>query len=1272
MPYVGLRPFEAEDQPLFFGREEQVAAMLHQLEDHRFVAVVGSSGSGKSSLVRAGLLPAIRESFLLGSSSWLLLIIKPGHQPYSRLGCRLLSETIHPASEPSAPTTDLEYHDQALAITKTLRWSDRGLLEALTEANVSPESRVMVVVDQFEELFAFRRKEGSRNDVASRDESASFVRMLLRSASDPSGRVWVVLTMRSDFIGNCETFLGLPEAVSRSQFLVPRLDREQMEEAIRCPSEVKGAEFSPFTFEKGLINRIINEAGDRPDQLPLLQHALMRTWKLATQRALRESRSVELNHHDYEEAGRIDHALSLHADTAWRTIADDAHKANLARQVFLLLCDVSPDGQITRRRPKVTHVVAATGSSTTEIEEIVRLFQSDDRNFLLPPLAENLAPDSYLDLSHEALLRQWEIFANDWLVRERNDAEELRTLVKQASDFVGGRGGLLGEEDLKRILDWQTRVSPHWAGRYVTQEQWGALLTFIQKSENEIEQQRNERAWQDKLRRRLWSALSIILMLATAISVILTIRANRAEDLAIREKSAAVEALVRSIVRPIGSELYWSPSTDQQEALWELAGLDPANQNVRQEVIRHWLKTADSLQRALTNDHLGLHAAIGLNKSMRTLFDSQTGEAAKILSMTLENPRERNFTLLSNSSVALIALAQLMNPNATEANRLAAALEEVDLEEWYLPSRLSAMGEALAALTERMNSDDAAVLSNRGASVLIAALENRKRDSGDLSNLRSPLSALAARMNSRDAATTAARLATILERSQEMDQSALPGLGWGKALAALTERMNSDDAAILNNRGALVLTAALEKPSQESYYDLAAYSEELAALAARMNLKDTSILADRVALVLTAALEKPSQQSYYYLVSCSKALADLAARMNPKDAAILAGRVASVVTAKLEKPQKNSSDLIYLGWALAALTERMNSDDAAILNNRGALVLIAALENWRTSDFGLNSLDGPLVALAARMNSKDAATTAARLAKALEIRKEVDFPIRLSILGKALVALSPRVNTGDATTTASRLATALQNVNVVKGDHPSRLSALGEALAALAGHMNSEDTAILANSGASVLADALELWQPSDSIDLADLGKALAALAARMSPQDAATQAAHGALVLAKALNNPKENNFDSLSRIGQALAVLSVQIPEAEQTRLTALSALFLTKVPPPPKQSETEAQERMIVAKVASLLTAKELADVLKWPFCVGEAQKLVLAELERKTLHSFGGDAWKFVEQVESLGINGLNRQFLDLPAKRPRIESAITELQALVPFQRTRRK
>ena len=127
MPYPGLRPFEAEDAPLFFGREAQVNALLRQLEDHRFVAVVGSSGSGKSSLVRAGLLPAVGEGFLLGTTDWRVLLMRPGQYPYQGLA-RVLSEDTRPHGDtPVAPAGEATATAGEARTVAALRSTDRGL-----------------------------------------------------------------------------------------------------------------------------------------------------------------------------------------------------------------------------------------------------------------------------------------------------------------------------------------------------------------------------------------------------------------------------------------------------------------------------------------------------------------------------------------------------------------------------------------------------------------------------------------------------------------------------------------------------------------------------------------------------------------------------------------------------------------------------------------------------------------------------------------------------------------------------------------------------------------------------------------------------------------------------------------------------------------------------------------------------------------------------------------------------------------------------------------
>jgi hypothetical protein len=486
MPYPGLRPFEEEDYDIFFGREVQVVQMLRKLEDGRFLAVVGSSGCGKSSLVKAGLLPAIRRGFLHETENWVVVPpVKPGHDPYRQLAS-VLARCAAPA-DPTRHDANQAQRTEGL-IFETLRETDKGLLDALAKLELTQATSIILVVDQFEELFAFRWTKEGRDKIAPRNDAASFVRMLLRSCSDSNRRVWVVVTMRSDFIGNCEAFLGLPEAVSRSQFLVPRLDRRQMEEAIVRPGEVRTPAFQPFTFQQDLVNRIINDAGDRPDQLPMMQHALMRTWKRAVGRNLNGGKLV-LSHEDYENAGQIEEALSKDAEQAWETIKSDTKKAQLTRRLFLLLGDVSPDRQIARRRPQVSEVMAVTGATLPEVEEVVREFQADDRNFLLPPSNESLSPDKYLDVSHEALLRQWRRFSA-WFEREQTAVAELRRLVQGARLYREETGALLQPKDLDRITQWQKENLPsaQWAQRYVTLAEWNEAETLIELSTEDIKQ----------------------------------------------------------------------------------------------------------------------------------------------------------------------------------------------------------------------------------------------------------------------------------------------------------------------------------------------------------------------------------------------------------------------------------------------------------------------------------------------------------------------------------------------------------------------------------------------------------------------------------------------------------------------------------------------------------------------------------------------------------------------------------------------------------------
>src|SRR6516225_7294487 len=238
-PFPGLRCFMTEEDYLFFGRHEQIDDLLRRLRTNRLVAVVGTSGSGKSSLVRAGLLPAVLGGGMAqAGSTWDIAVMRPGGSPLTHLARALCEAGLY-----DADAEDALFHLQA-----TLNRSRNGLIEAI------------------------RQSQGS----GVRDQMSG-ANLLLHARQQAEQNVYVVLTMRSDFLGECSQFLGLAEAVNDGEFLIPRMTRDQIQEAIEGPIRVRGAQIAPR-----LLFRLLNDVQDSQDQLPVLQHALMRTWELAT------------------------------------------------------------------------------------------------------------------------------------------------------------------------------------------------------------------------------------------------------------------------------------------------------------------------------------------------------------------------------------------------------------------------------------------------------------------------------------------------------------------------------------------------------------------------------------------------------------------------------------------------------------------------------------------------------------------------------------------------------------------------------------------------------------------------------------------------------------------------------------------------------------------------------------------------------------------------------------------------------------------------------
>jgi uncharacterized RDD family membrane protein YckC len=477
-PFPGLRPYNEDEQHLFFGRERQVDRMIDKLGPHRFLAVVGGSGSGKSSLVNCGFKPALRRGLLAAAgTSWRMAQIRPGGNPIRALACEL-----------SAPGTLFENvsNDLPLAdmLEGTLRLSSRGLVEIYRQARLPAGTNLLVVVDQFEELFRFRSAAGASYGPS--PDTTAFIRLLLESAAQPDYPVYIALTMRSDFLGDCVQFDGLPEAINEGQYLVPRLTRDERRSVVEGPILSGGAVISPV-----LLTQLVNDVGDNPDQLSILQHALNRTWA----KWKFDSRSqgpISLEH--YEAIGTMARALDQHADRAWKELSTPRLQA-LCERAFKALTDRGTDQRGIRRPLRFANLCAIVDAADpAELIEVLKPFRKLSRSFVMPDEKAPIGPDTWIDISHESFMRLWTKL-RDWADQEAESAREYRRLSDRAVGHFRHpeKYGLLQDPDLQSALDFETARHPtaSWAELYGGG--FDEVTRFLRESEKEREEERIER-----------------------------------------------------------------------------------------------------------------------------------------------------------------------------------------------------------------------------------------------------------------------------------------------------------------------------------------------------------------------------------------------------------------------------------------------------------------------------------------------------------------------------------------------------------------------------------------------------------------------------------------------------------------------------------------------------------------------------------------------------------------------------------------------------------
>jgi WD40 repeat protein/energy-coupling factor transporter ATP-binding protein EcfA2 len=604
VPYPGLRPFRKEESRFYFGQDEPQEELRRRIDEDRFVAILGLSGCGKSSLLQAGLLADLETKQIKGPRPrWLIGYMKPGADPLG--GLLTLAEGV---SRRIAAQADVEVNADAAANAEVAVSADAavnkasfdaadlvadscglarfgrkaGLYETKREGIRIDGQRILVVVDQFEEIFRYQRDAETDEK---RARAALFVQLLLEATRDPECRISIVLTMRSEFLGDCALFYGLAEQVNRGTFLLPRMTRDQIEEVITGPAEEAGVHIDP-----AVVQRLLNETEGENDGLPLLQHALRRIWSRWRERGGEGPISLDdLQRFDKPAAAGtvlIQRHLDEHLDSIYQAL--DARKP-VGRLLFRLLSERDSRGRLTRRpvpfskseggseeQPGDTpSVLESIGADRAEdIRYVIDEFRDESRGrTFLTPETPCLVDGQFIDVSHECLLRRWSRLRG-WIDKEHRDAEQFRRFADD-TDEAALRALKSGEPrkplegiTLSKYDEWRRKsrlVGAAWALRYEGEpspkllrrrRSWAATEEYLNWSLSEAKERREKRRAEEEAR-------------------IHDEEARIRSDEQARNRQRTVIVIVAAVALcAVGAVFYWSQAREKQSLQASLEGAE--------------------------------------------------------------------------------------------------------------------------------------------------------------------------------------------------------------------------------------------------------------------------------------------------------------------------------------------------------------------------------------------------------------------------------------------------------------------------------------------------------------------------------------------------------------------------------------------------------------------------------------------------------------------------------------------------------------------------
>ena len=522
-PFPGLRPYSSAESDWFFGRDFEMEEIYTKLLSNRFITLIGSPGCGKTSLINCGVIPLVRHHHIDGESEWRIISFRPGNDPMGNLAVAI--------SEELSVTGNI--HADWEKIESDLFDNPDGIGAVLRRLILNPQEKVLLVIDQFEELFRLAAR-GKKEIVAA--SVAKFVSLMVEVINQPDENIFSIISLRSDFIGECSRYYGLTQLINNSNYLVPELNPENCRRAIEGPIINAAARIDPL-----LVSTLLFDLGGRPEQLPALQHVLMRTW---SQWKKMDESGRPVDSMDYDAVGKLHSALCDHADEIYEKL--NSRGKEICEVMFKAITEKSLNSRGLRNPVTVNTIKNIAGCTSDELFDVIGKFRNSTCCFITPLESVALTDDSIIDLSQEILIKLWDRLW-EWVDEEAVSASMYLRLSESSAMYQQGKTGLLKPPDLQLAINWREQHKPSlaWAERY--NPAFERAMVYLRTSESKyIEEEANKLRLQKKRVRRIRiiaSGFGLIALLAIGYIFIAVKQYKDAERLAMNAKTRMIQAV---------------------------------------------------------------------------------------------------------------------------------------------------------------------------------------------------------------------------------------------------------------------------------------------------------------------------------------------------------------------------------------------------------------------------------------------------------------------------------------------------------------------------------------------------------------------------------------------------------------------------------------------------------------------------------------------------------------------------------------------------------